>query len=103
MKKYSCSYNGINPNFVLSDIEKHQDIDPVFFGMLDIVSNIIMRGVPTIPSQYLIESVGTSSLYNDTVYYLDDTDYGAEWNRTIKGFYNNIPASAFYYNYLKNN
>ena len=52
MKKYSCSYNGINPNFVLSDIEKHQDIDPVFFGMLDIVSNIIMRGVPTIPSQY---------------------------------------------------
>lgn len=103
MKKYSCSYNGINPNFVLSDIEKHQDIDTVFAGILDIASNIIMRGVPTIPSQYLIESVGTPSLYNDTVYYLDDTDYDAEWNRTIKGFYNNIPASAFYYNYLKNN
>ncbi len=43
MKKYSCSYNGINPNFVISGFMSDKNIDKTLSGILDILSNILMR------------------------------------------------------------
>lgn len=98
MKKYSFSYNGINPNFVISDFGTSKEIDKTLSGMLDILSNILMRGMPTIASKYLADTVGESSIYNDTVYSFNDKDLS--WDTIIKGGTTN-PAISFY-NFLKN-
>lgn len=94
MKKHSCSYNGINPNFVISDFISDKKIDKTLSGILDILSNILMRGVPTFPSEYLVKNIGNPSEYKNTVYsFKENSDLC--WNNIIKGGTTN-PAIAFY-------
>lgn len=100
MKKYSCSYNGINPNFVISDIESVKTIKEEYSGYLDILYNLLSRGCPCKPSTFLINNI--SEIVEPRIrYYIDNTYNKEEWYNVIKGFGDNNPASAFYHKYLK--
>ena len=54
MEKYSCSYGGTNENFVILNNEKcNKKMNSIEYGIFCVVQNILQRGTPTNPSEYL--------------------------------------------------
>ena len=94
MLKFSASYVGTNPNFVIQNIKKNKVEHTAIFAIL---SNILQRGCPTIPTRYLREEFGE---YQDVEYrYLYNYD-NCNWDNVIKGGGLSNPALDFYNNTL---
>ena len=94
MIKFSASYNGVNPNFVIQNLEPPVEkwSHPVFA----VLKNILMRGCPTLPSLFLREKFGYPQKDNIT-YHRDFSNL--DWSGIIKGGASN-PALEFYHNIL---
>lgn len=94
MIKFSAGYSHINPNFVIQNINATtKNRNPIF----SILSNILQRGCPTIPSQYLRENFGnlaTKKIEHNLNF------NNCEWDYVIKGGDSNNPALDFYKNTL---
>lgn len=96
MLKYSATYVPFNPNFVISDIPKRNDVIPEIPGITAIIYNILARGVPTKPSLYLENAIGALEIPLNTP--LGYT-YGIkknEWDRIIKTGDTSKPALDLY-------
>ena len=94
MIKISGGYVAINPNFVISDIPKKNDIDKELDGVIAIVKNILLRGVPTKPSCYLESKLGKVKKQGQYYYTISTKDL--KWEATIKGGRYGKPALDFY-------
>lgn len=95
MKKFSGGYISINPNFVIGGLNKKVQLDFELQGIMDIVYNILFRGVPTNPSIYLKKNIGEiEDKYEDFKYCYSDDDY--KWDNTIKGYGSINPALDIY-------
>lgn len=95
MEKYSGGYIPINPNFVIGGLNKKASLDFELQGIIDIVYNILFRGVPTNPSIYLKNNIGEiDDKYEDFKYCYSDDDY--KWDNTIKGYGSINPALDIY-------
>lgn len=94
MLKFSASYTGTNPNFVIQNVKSSTGKCNAVFSVL---SNIFQRGCPTIPSKLLQEKFGKpfkkSYQYN---YNFDNCC----WDYVIKGGNFTNPALRFYKNIL---
>ena len=92
MKKFSASYGGTKENFIVK-VSEYKNVDSIIFSLLSVVQNIIQRGNPTQPSDFLLKKFGVieqSPIFlanNETV----------TWN-VIKGDDENFyyPAKEFY-------
>lgn len=95
MEKFSGGYIPINPNFVIGGLNKKVSLDFELQGIIDIVYNILFRGVPTNPSIYLKNNIGEiDDKYEDFKYCYSDDDY--KWDNTIKGYGSINPALDIY-------
>ena len=65
MIKYSAAYIPVNPDFVISDIDKQRDVDDEILGVTAMIYNISSWGVPTNPSVYLENTIGQRSVLCD--------------------------------------
>jgi len=94
MKKYSLSYNNINPNFVI-DAEGDTRIEEPFNSFLSVCENILNRDVCVRPSLTLLSRYGDHQRYDRCVYSSSCMER-PRWSGTIKGgdVYN--PALSFY-------
>ena len=96
--KYSCSYGGVNENFVILNLESvsNKNTHTKEYGIFCVLCNIIQRGEITKPSCYLIEKIGKIE-ENIKSLYLISTDSNA-WGNRIKGDTVNVdyPAEEFY-------
>lgn len=100
MKKFSGGYIPINPNFVIGGLNKKVSLDFELQGIMDIVYNILFRGVPTNPSIYLKNNIGEiEDKYEDFKYCYSDDDY--KWDNTIKGYGSINPALDIYNRFKK--
>ena len=100
MEKYSGGYIPINPNFVIGGLNKKVQLDFELQGIIDIVYNILFRGVPTNPSIYLKKNIGEiEDKYEDFKYCYSDDDY--KWDNTIKGYGSINPALDIYNRFKK--
>lgn len=100
MEKYSGGYIPINPNFVIGGLNKKVSLDFELQGIIDIVYNILFRGVPTNPSIYLKNNIGEiEDKYEDFKYCYSDDDY--KWDNTIKGYGSINPALDIYNRFKK--
>lgn len=100
MKKFSGGYISINPNFVIGGLNKKVQLDFELQGIMDIVYNILFRGVPTNPSIYLKKNIGEiEDKYEDFKYCYSDDDY--KWDNTIKGYGSINPALDIYNRFKK--
>lgn len=94
MIKISGSYNFVNPNFVIQNIDEPQEWKPVFA----VLKNILLRGCPTIPSRLLRDKFGAAKSYKEPTYACDFA--GLKWDRVIRGGDRSNPARHFYYDIL---
>lgn len=100
MKKFSGGYIQINPNFVIGGLNKKVQLDFELQGIIDIVYNILFRGVPTNPSIYLKKNIGEiEDKYEDFKYCYSYDDY--KWDNTIKGYGSINPALDIYNRFKK--
>ena len=100
MEKFSGGYIPINPNFVIGGLNKKVPLDFELQGIIDIVYNILFRGVPTNPSIYLKNNIGEiEDKYEDFKYRYSYDDY--KWDNTIKGYGSINPALDFYNRFKK--
>lgn len=100
MEKYSGGYIPINPNFVIGGLNKKVSLDFELQGIMDIVYNILFRGVPTNPSIYLKNNIGEiKDGYEDFKYCYSYDDY--KWDNTIKGYGSINPALDIYNRFKK--
>lgn len=95
MLKFSAGYVKTNPNFVIQNLKTNTCKNIPVFAIL---SNILQRGCPTIPSKFLIEKFGNPSTCNEYVYLYDFLN--CNWDYVIKGGNNSNPALNFYKNIL---
>ena len=94
MEKYSCSYGGTNENFVILNNEKcNKKMNSIEYGIFCVVQNILQRGTPTNPSEYLKSIYGEQP--KNPIYLVDDSR--SRWN-VIKGDDEHIdyPAELFF-------
>ncbi|MBR4002812.1 MAG: RecQ family ATP-dependent DNA helicase [Clostridia bacterium] len=90
MLKFSAGYTKTNPNFVIQNIKKQKGAcNPVF----SILSNILQRGCPTIPSRLLQNEFG--KIKNGEFGY-NYNFLNCEWNYVIRGGEKTNPALDFY-------
>lgn len=100
MEKYSGGYIPINPNFVIGGLNKKVSLDFELQGIIDIVYNILFRGVPTNPSIYFKKNIGEiEDEYEDFKYCYSYDDY--KWDNTIKGYGSINPALDIYNRFKK--
>lgn len=93
MEKYSCSYGGTNENFVIINNGKGESqINTIEYGMFCVVQNILQRGTPTKPSEYLKTVCGEQPTEPIR---LVDTEY-SKWN-VIKGDKQRVDYPAEYF------
>lgn len=98
MKKFSSSYGGTKENFVIKIFpQKSSKIDEKVQAVFCVVRNILQRGTPTKPSQFLTDKLGDVDL--KPTYLIDNSRI--VW-RNIKGDDENnyFPARKFYFEFL---
>ena len=93
MNYYSGGYVPFNPNFVIANLKDKPNADKKLSGIIDILKNILFRGVPSIPSIFLREYIGEPISGNLT--YTFGTKKN-EWNTVIKTGRNSAPALIIY-------
>ena len=93
MIRVSGGYVSINPNFVISGIKVNAKVDDELYGVIAILKNILLRGVPTKPSAFLREVLGDCN--TDGYKYTLGTKK-LDWSKTIKGGVRSTPALTFY-------
>lgn len=94
MEKYSCSYGGTKENFViLNNAKCNKTRNSIEYGIFCVVQNILQRGTPTRPSEYLKSIYGEQP--KNPIYLVDDSR--SHWN-IIKGDDEHIdyPAELFF-------
>ena len=96
---YSGSYTNTQDNYVIITGDKkdvpHHFKESAIYGAFCVVKNIIQRGDPTIPSEYLRDKLGGIS--QQDAYYLTPRNH-TYWDKTIKGYENesDYPALTFF-------
>ncbi len=98
MKKFSASYNFINPNFVIDNLNEGK-VEPKMLSVFSVCQNIINRSVNTRPSFFLQEKIKFQSSNEDRYTIPVNTP---NWQQTIKGGDTTNPALDFYNNKLQN-
>lgn len=98
MEKYSATYANTMKNFVFQNMPGMVRRS-VYDGVICVVTNILQRGIPAFPSEYLSEQLGKLEGCLDEPLRLlsDDTPM---WRNTIKGNTSNSadnPAEYFYH------
>lgn len=96
MLKFSAGYVNVNPNFVIQNIKENSNNEPVFA----VLSNILQRGFPTIPSNLLKDYFGDIQNNSKTSYILNFDN--CLWDNVIKGGAEYNPALNFYNEDLRN-
>jgi len=96
MEKYTASYGKIKNSFVFQNISKKNVVDE-YYGLFCIMKNIIQRGNPTKPSDYLVSQLGKLDVSLEKPLKLISSE-NSVWIRTIKGddFHNDYPATIFF-------
>ena len=95
MLKFSVGYTKTNPNFVIQNIKSvDRNNNPIFA----ILSNVLQRGCPTIPSKFLQKNFGTTNEINYFKYKYNFSN--CCWNYVVKGGNISNPALNFYQNIL---
>ena len=90
MLKFSAGYSSINPNFVIQNLNNCNHYCNSIFAVL---SNILQRGCPTIPSKYLKSKFG--NIDNKNFEYCYEFNK-CKWDYVIKGGTTSNPAVEFY-------
>ncbi len=100
MKKYTASYSNVRDNFVIINVDENHRCQETYYGLYCVVQNIIQRGRPSIPSNYVKDILGSLDATNRRLIYLVD-DETPGWN-IIKGDDTGVyyPAEKFYYDLL---
>ena len=96
MQKFSSSYGGTKENFIVKiPSSKNVDVEEKIYAVLCVVQNILQRGTPTKPSDFLISKFKNFDVDAPPVYLIDDSEIF--WNN-IKGDDENsyYPAKNFY-------
>lgn len=93
MHYYSGGYVPFNPNFVISEINTKSSVDQNLSDVIDIVKNILFRGVPTKPSVFLQEQLGAP--ISDRIKYTYGTKKNC-WETVIKTGKSHAPALNLY-------
>ncbi|MEA4923042.1 MAG: DUF559 domain-containing protein [Eubacteriaceae bacterium] len=96
--RFSCSYGGTADSFVIcggNDL-KTTEIDHVKYGLFCVVQNIIQRGRPTKPSDFLKDKMGELQAGTEPIHLISKER--SQWKRTIKGDVDNAyyPAVEFF-------
>lgn len=94
MKKYSANYSNTNHNFVIQNISDER-AESIYSSSISILKNILQRGCPTIPSQYILSKIGNLDL---TKYIPLISNKAPVWERIIRGDVKNnyYPAQIFF-------
>lgn len=97
MEKYTASYVNNDNNFVIQNIEEKPDIKSPVYPAVCVLKNILMRGTPTIMSEYLQEKFGSDMHKTEAVPLIDRSV--PSWSMTIKGSEenNDYPAYTFFH------
>jgi len=100
VKKYTASYSSIKDNFVIININESHKHNSPYYGMFCVVQNILQRGKPTIPSNYVQKKLGSVNAISSRMLFLA-SDEIPSWN-VIKGDDSDVyyPAEHFYYDLL---
>ena len=98
MKKFSASYNYINPNFVIDNLQEGKNKSELL-SVFSVCQNIINRSVNTRPSFFLKERIPYQYSNEDRYVIPLKTP---NWQETIKGGDTTNPALEFYNSKLQN-
>ncbi len=96
MKKYSSNYCTVKNNYIINLNKKASILkDESLYSTFCVIQNILQRGMPTRPSEFLINSIGEYKTYNNIRYASIEIP---NWDKTIKGYEkaNDNPALKFY-------
>ncbi len=97
MEKFSATYGNTAKNFVIQNITG-EDARTEYEGVICIIKNILQRGTPTPPSEYLKARLGEMvSPINEPLRMISTEEH--YWNSRIKGSTddrNNNPAEEFF-------
>ena len=94
--KISAAYCYANPNFVIQNLNNNHDIKP--YGQASfcaLLSNILIRGCPTIPSKYLRDTLGHYKSLQAPIKHVFSHEE-LSWDSIIKGSKTKNPALDFY-------
>lgn len=98
MHKFTANYCYSNSNFVITNLPNNS-VNTPYTNIIRIVQNIIMRGVPTIASEFLRSNFGLKRNYLDEIKKVKFiSKENLIWKDTIKGDVSNndYPAAQFY-------
>ncbi|WP_017754968.1 RecQ family ATP-dependent DNA helicase [Calidifontibacillus oryziterrae] len=98
MDKFTANYCYSNSNFIITNLPNNQKLSP-YTNMIRVVQNIIMRGSPTIASNFLRKELNLERDYlEDLMEVKFISNENLNWTRTIKGDVtrNDYPANQFY-------
>ena len=97
MEKYTASYVKTSSSFVIQNLDERPDTDSPIYPAVCVLKNILMRGNPTIMSEYLQEKFGKGMHRTKAVTLIDRSV--PSWNMTIKGYAenNDYPAYTFFH------
>ena len=98
MKKFSASYNYINPNFVIDNLQEGKNKSELL-SVFSVCQNVINRSVNTRPSFFLKERIPYQYSKEDRYVIPLKTP---NWQETIKGGDTINPALEFYNSKLQN-
>lgn len=96
MKKYSSNYCTINNNYIININKETKRIKKEnLYSTFCVVQNILQRGMPTKPSNFLRNSIGEYKKLNSLRFITTELQV---WDNTIKGYNeaNDNPALIFY-------
>ncbi len=94
MQKFSSNYISCHNNYIINiNMKSENCVEDEFLSTYNVLQNILQRGAPTKPSNYLLSKYENYSIDPDIRYLSQDE---CKWNGVIKGYGNNNPAKLFY-------
>lgn len=115
IEKYSGNYTYTTHNFVIQNISGEKKPNNNYYKVICLLKNILLRGCPTKPSEYLIRELGDVSItkeYSTPLHLISNEE--PVWIKTIKGddTKGDYPAITFFeeiipkylneYNFIQN-
>lgn len=101
MKKFTASYCHSNLNFIITNLPSNQK-ETTYTNIIRIIQNMIMRGAPTIASEFLRSELKLDRDYLDKEEKVKKVKFiskeNLNWTKTIKGdvSHDDYPADQFY-------
>jgi ATP-dependent DNA helicase RecQ len=83
--KFSAGYANTNNNFAIINLKRQKEVDKQHLQTICVIQNILQRGTPTLPSDYIIRQLNLDTFKSNQNFIPLLSKEQPDWSSSIKG------------------